>query len=155
MTALRHSVTVPVHPDLAFEVFTGGFGRWWPAERTWSGPGALIQIGIEAGAGGLCYEIGPHGFRCDWGRVLAFDPPRRLVLSWQIGPHGEPVPDPERAGEVEVSFAEADELGTVVTVEHRAFERYGPDGDSYRKQLDEPDGWPYLLSRFRQAVSTP
>ncbi len=129
--------------DRAFEVFTGDFKDWWPAEYTWSGPGALADIGIEGGAGGLCYEIGPHGFRCDWGRVLTWDPPRRLVFTWQIGPQREPVPDPSRAGEIEVRFRD-----DRIEFEHRDFEKYGPGGDAYRNAMESPRGWPSILDSF-------
>jgi uncharacterized protein YndB with AHSA1/START domain len=143
MRNIRLELDVPGGPDRAFEVFTGELMSWWPAEYTWSGPRALVQIGMEAGAGGLCYEIGPHGFRCDWGRVLIWDPGRRLVLTWQIGPNREPVPDPERAGEVEVLFK-----SERIEFEHRGFDRYQPAGEDYRKAMESPEGWPYILDCY-------
>lgn len=154
MAMINHSVVVPVPPDRAYQVFTDGLASWWPAEHTWSGSEALAAIGIERGAGGLCYEIGPHGFRCDWGRVLVWDPPRRLVFSWQVGPQREPVPDPDRASEVEVRFDVADEGGTRVALEHRGFERHGPGGDEYRRGMSSAQGgWPYLLERFAKTFA--
>jgi len=82
---VRALAEVPVPPRRAFEVFVDEFGSWWPAEYSWSGE-TLVRIAIEPRTGGMCVEVGPHGFRCDWGRVLAYEPPRRLVFSWQIGP---------------------------------------------------------------------
>jgi len=144
MVKIRHEVQVVAGPERAFEAFTGELMNWWPADYTWSGSLALVDIGMEPGAGGLCFEIGPHGFHCDWGRVLTWDPPRRLVFTWQIGPNREPVPDPARASEVEVRFRDGK-----VEFEHRGFERYGPPGDDYRKALASPEGWPFILDRFR------
>lgn len=151
-TTIRHGLDVAGAAERAFTVFTDELGRWWPPEYTWSGPDALAGIGMERGAGGLCYEHGPHGFRCDWGRVLVWDPPRRLVFLWQVGPHREPVPDPERAGEVEIRFHAEGPARTRVEVEHREFDRYGPEGAEYAVALDAPEGWPYLLKRFADAV---
>ncbi len=150
MGKISAAVTVRAPAERAFEVFTNSLGAWWPPEYTWSGPGALTAIGMEGGAGGLCYEIGPHGFRCDWGRVLLWDPPRRLVFTWQIGPHREPVPDATRAGEVEVHFHDIDGGHCRVTLEHREFGRYGPQAETYRAAMGSPQGWPYILENYRR-----
>ena len=152
METINLYVDVPGTPEQAFRCFTDGMAGWWPREYTWSGERALAAIGIEHGAGGLCYEIGPHGFRCDWGRVLVWDPPRRLVFTWQIGPAREPVPDPARAGEVELLFRETVDGETLVELEHRGFEKYGPEAAEYRAGLESSAGWPYLLGLFAKAV---
>ena len=141
----RHDVELP--PERAFELFTAGFGRWWPPEYTWSGP-ALAEIGIEPREGGHCYEIGPAGFRCDWGTVTVWTPPRRLVFLWQIGPSRDPVPDPARASEVEVRFADGR-----VELEHRGFERHDDGAEQYRDGMGSPQGWPWLLERFAAAAA--
>ncbi|NUT36748.1 MAG: ATPase [Hamadaea sp.] len=141
VTAEEHA---PGTPDVRFRAFTADLGRWWPTEFTWSGE-VLAEIGIEPRIGGMCYEIGPHGFRCDWGRVLAWDPPERLTFSWQIGPQREPVPDARRCGEVEVRFP-AD--GGVVLV-HRGFERHGTNAEDYAKAM-EAQGWPQILRRYAE-----
>ena len=88
------------------------WGSWWPAEYTWAQT-TLEGIAIEPKEGGRCHETGPHGFSCDWGRVVACAPPERLVFTWQISPDRTPQPDPERSSEVEVTF-EAAENGTRV-----------------------------------------
>src|SRR5687767_4631146 len=93
---VRHTLTVPRPPAAAFALFTERLGRWWPREYT-CGQDVLEEIGVEPRQGRLCYELGPQGFRCDWGRVLAWEPPHRLPLACQIGPGREPVPDPARA----------------------------------------------------------
>ena len=144
MEKIHHELEIASDADTAFEAFTDGLRNWWPPEYTWSGRSVLIDIGIEPGASGMCFEIGPHGFRCDWGRVLVWDPPLRLVFSWQIGPGREPVPDPDRASEVEVRFPRGR-----VELRHRGFDRHGPSGGDYRKALASPEGWPFMLDCFK------
>lgn len=151
--SLRLSVTVRATPELAFTVFTGRLNDWWVREFSWSGPDRLVHIGIEPGLGGLAHEIGPHGFRIDWGRVLTWEPARRLVLSWQIPPDRIPQPDPAQASEIEVWFRPHTDGstpgGTTVELEHRHFERHGPDAAGYRCAMT--DGWQELLARYAEA----
>ena len=147
---IRHEVSVARAPDAAFRSFAEHLDRWWPREYTWSGD-VLQAIGIEPRPDGLCYERGPHGFRCDWGRVLVWEPPARLVFAWQIGPRREPVPDPLRASEVEVRFEHDGQGGTRVRLEHRGFDRHGTGADEYRAALASPRGWPYILARYAAA----
>lgn len=126
--------------------------RWWPREYTWSGDG-LEDIGIERGEEGRCFERGPHGLRYDWGRVIDWDPPGRLVFTWQIGPDRVPVPDPEGGSEVEVRFrASPDGEATTVTLEHRGFHRHGEGADAYRAGMGSEEGWPFILARFRESA---
>ncbi|TCB91264.1 ATPase [Micromonospora zingiberis] len=147
--ALRSSLLVPVSVEAAYAAFTGSLADWWVTEYTWSGPNVLAELGMESRAGGMLYEIGPYGFRNDWGRVLTWDPPRRLVFTWQIGPDRAPVPDPARASEVEVLFTPA-ESGTLVEVTHRHFDRHGEAAEGYRQALTA--GWHELLSRYAGTV---
>jgi uncharacterized protein YndB with AHSA1/START domain len=111
----------------------------------------LVDIGIEPGIGGMCYEVGPHGFRCDFGRVLAWEPGERLVFSWQISANREPVPDPEEASEVVVRFRPV-EGGTAVELTHRHFERHGEGGEEYRRMMGSEQGWPWILQRFAESA---
>jgi uncharacterized protein YndB with AHSA1/START domain len=149
ITPIQISTRIGLSVAQAFELFTSALQTWWPREYTWSGA-VLDRIGIEPGAGGFCYERGPHGFRCDWGRVQVWDAPRRLVFTWQIGPHREPVPDPARASEIEVRFV-ADAGAARVNLEHGGFERYGEGAVAYRTALASPQGWPYILQCFVEA----
>jgi uncharacterized protein YndB with AHSA1/START domain len=143
--SLRVAVTVSVSAAAAFHAFIARIDDWWVPEFSWSGRDRLATIGIEDRLGGMAYEIGPHGFRLDWGRVLAWEPPQRLVLAWQIAPDRVPQPDPTRASEVEVHFhAHTDR--TVVDLEHRYFDRHGPDGVGYHRVMS--DGWQELLDRY-------
>ena len=150
---VRRSIEVPASPAFAFAAFVH-LDRWWPSEYTWSGH-ALVLIGMEPREGGFCYELGPNGFRCDWGRVVTWRPASALSFTWQIGPDRTPVPDPDRASLVQLTFANRrSSNGGVrarVDLRHDGFERYGEGGDAYATQLGGPGGWSYLLSRFRAA----
>jgi uncharacterized protein YndB with AHSA1/START domain len=149
--AIQYTLTVPLPPTDAFTLFARQFTEWWPREYTWS-QSVLEDIGIEARPGGLCYEHGPHGFRCDWGRVLAWEPPGRLVLAWQISPRREPEPNPEKASTIELHF-EAEVDGTTrVMLEHRDFDRHGDGAAEYRAALASEQGWPYILGRYAAAA---
>ncbi len=147
--SLRVSVAVDAPAAVAFHVFTEHLGSWWVHEFTWSGPACLDTIGIEPYLNGKAYEIGPHGFRLDWGRVLVWEPPVRLVLAWQLAPDRVPQPDPTRASEVEVHFQEGPG-GTIVDLEHRHFHRHGPAAEGYRQAMT--DGWRELLDRYSATV---
>jgi uncharacterized protein YndB with AHSA1/START domain len=150
--SVRSSLRVPGPANRAFKVFTRRLGDWWVKEYTWSGPDALESIGIEPGVGGMAYEIGPHGFRADWGRVLDWQPPRRLVLAWQIGPDRAPVPDPTRCSVVEARFDPKADGTTLVEVEHRDFDRHGEAAEGYRAALTA--GWHELLTRYAATVKS-
>ncbi len=92
---IKQTLTVPGSVDRAFHVFTEELNMWWPNEYTWSGE-VLETIEIEPRKNGRCFERGPHGFECDWGRVLVWQPPDRLVFTWQIAPDRVPQPDPKK-----------------------------------------------------------
>lgn len=139
------SVPVPVPPDRAFAAFAD-LGAWWPPEYTWSRD-VLQEIAIEPREGGHCYEVGPYGFRCDFGRVLAWEPGRRIAFTWQISPRREPEPDPARASEVEVRFGDGR-----VELEHRGFERHGPGADEYAAAMGGEHGWPLILARYAASL---
>lgn len=112
----------------------------------------LETIAIEPKADGRCFERGPHNFACDWGRVLSYEPPARLVFLWQISPRREPIPDPAQSSEVEVSFtSEGDAIRVELT--HRQFDRHGEGAAEYREGLASEQGWPYILECYRAAVA--
>jgi uncharacterized protein YndB with AHSA1/START domain len=141
---------VTLTPEQAFRLFTSDLGSWWPREFSWS-QDVLEEIGMEELAGGFLYETGPHGLRLDWGRVLAWEPPGRVVFSWQISPERVPEPNPAHASEVEVRFEPA-ASGCRVVLLHRGFERHGEGGAGYAKMM-ETQGWPYALERFAAAAA--
>jgi uncharacterized protein YndB with AHSA1/START domain len=150
MEPVTASVTVQVPRERAFELFTEGMGSWWPKEFSWS-QGKLEAIGIEPHADGFAYERGPFGFTVHWGRVTAWDPPGRLVFTWQIAGDRTPQPDPERSSEVEVRFQEEDGA-TRVALEHRGWERHGEGAREYRDSFEQAGAWPYALDRFAAAA---
>lgn len=145
------SVIAPLATPRAFDRFARELHAWWPREYTWS-QDVLHDIGVEPERGGLCFEIGPHGFRCDWGRVLDWEPPALLRLAWQISPRREPVPNPLHASRVTVSFTPNAGGHTTVAIVHDAFERHGGDAPEYRAAMASPHGWPSILQRFVEAA---
>ena len=147
---VRERITVAAPPDEAFAAFTEELNRWWPRAASWSGD-VLEAVGIEPRVGGFLWERGPHGFRADFGRVQAWEPPHRLVFSWQVGPDRAPEPNPARASEVEVRFRAAGGK-TRVELEHRGFERHGPGGAAYRDGMASADGWPGILEAYAAAL---
>lgn len=144
---IRRDYTVPLQAEEAFGTFVGDFSRWWPREDTWGGD-ALEWIGIEPRVGGRCFERGPHGLQCDWGRVVAWEPPHRLVFTWQIGFGREPVPESTRASEIEVRFEPADPGSSRLLFEHRGIDRHGAQAADYRAALDSDEGWDLILGRY-------
>jgi uncharacterized protein YndB with AHSA1/START domain len=149
---MPHEITVAVPPERAFATFTEGMTAWWPPEYTWAQK-TLEHIAIEPEEGGHCFERGPHGFRCDWGRVVTCDPPSRIAFTWQISPQRVPQPDPSLASLVEVRFDADGDGGTRVTLAHRHFSRHGAGADGYEAAMSSPQGWPLLLERFAGACA--
>jgi uncharacterized protein YndB with AHSA1/START domain len=150
MEPIRAEVTVDAPPQQAFELFTAGMGSWWPKEFSWSQE-ALEEIGIEPRDGGFAYERGPHGFLVHWGRVTAWEPPARLVFTWQIAADRSPQPDPAKAGEVEVRFS-GEHGSTRVDLEPRGWERHGDAAQKYHDGFEKAGAWPYALERFAAAA---
>lgn len=149
---VRVSVVVPLSRPRAFDRFVRELDAWWPREYSWS-QDVLHAIGVQPRPGGLCFEIGPHDFRCDWGRVVDWTPPEQFRLAWQIGPGREPVPNPLHASSLEVSFASDGPDFTTVTLIHDAFDRHGRGAEDYRAMMASGRGWPFILQRFVQAAS--
>jgi len=143
------SVHVAATPARAFEVFSTGIGRWWiPTHSILASKSPQASVTIEPRVGGRWYERGEDGSECDWGHVLAWEPPRRLVLAWQLDAQWDF--DPALVTEVEVRFDAEPSGGTTVTLEHRCLERYGAGAESARTGLASEGGWSGLLERFRQ-----
>lgn len=145
---VRHAITVPVDQSSAFELFTERMGDWWPQEH-WIGVSPKVGISLERRVGGAVCEIGTDGSECLTGRVLEWEPPRRVVISWQISAHWTPEPDPARASEYEVLVTQTAAGSASVEVTHRHFERHGADaGRSISAAVGGPQGWPYVLDNF-------
>jgi uncharacterized protein YndB with AHSA1/START domain len=140
------AVSVNAPPERAFAVFTGGFGRWWPLSSHHVGSQPAVDAILEPLAGGRWFERAADGSECDWGRVLAWDPPRRVVLSWEL--NGDFKHDPDVASEVEVTFAPEGEGATRVELVHRGLEVYGEQADRMREVFGSDGGWTGLLETF-------
>jgi uncharacterized protein YndB with AHSA1/START domain len=149
-TAVRHSITVEAPQEKAFAVFTDGFDRWWPRSHK-IGREALEQAVLEGREGGRWYERDTDGSECDWGKVLVWEPPSRLVLAWQIT--GEWAYDADFLTELEVTFVPDGPNRTRVEVHHRGLEAYGDQEDEMRRQFNSPGGWSSLLEAFAAAAS--
>jgi len=149
-TVVRKSVTVEVPGDKAFRVFTEGIRGWWfPGHHL--GESELKAVVLEPGAGGRWYEIGVDDSECQWGRVLQWEPPHRLVLAWQIDATWHF--DPNLVTEVEVRFVADGPNRTIVELEHRLLERFGENMETMRKGFDAPGGWQGLLDRYAEATA--
>jgi uncharacterized protein YndB with AHSA1/START domain len=148
-TAVRHSIIVEASQEQAFAVFTDGLDRWWPRSHK-IGAEALDEAVLEGREGGRWYERDTDGSECDWGKVLVWEPPARLVLAWQIT--GEWAYDEDFLTEVEVNFVPDGPNRTRVDVEHRGLDAFGDQASDMRDQFDSPGGWSGLLAAFAAAA---
>lgn len=149
--AVRKSVVVATSPERAFQVFTEGIDRWWPREHH-IGASPLKRAILEPRSGGRWYAVCEDGSECDTGKVLTWEPPRRLVLAWQITAQWKF--DPNFLTEVEVTFTPQGLKRTRVDLEHRNLDRFGKDAPEMRKGIDGPEGWGQTLEKFAAAVAT-
>jgi uncharacterized protein YndB with AHSA1/START domain len=146
-TSVGASVVVAAPIERAFSIFTDDFGRFKPREHN------MLQVEIaetvfEPRVGGHLYDRGVDGSECRWARVLAYEPPHRILLSWDISPHWQLESDLARTSEVEVRFiAEAPDR-TRVELEHRNLERHGEGWESLREGVAGDQGWPLYLRQF-------
>jgi uncharacterized protein YndB with AHSA1/START domain len=146
--SVKKSITVNASVAHAFDVFTAGYDSWWPRSHH-IGKSPMREAIIESGVGGRCYTKQEDGTECDWGEILAWDPPHRLVLAWKITHEWGYEPDAAKASEVEIRFTPQDGGGTRVDLEHRHFERMGPGGETMRTGVSGPGGWSTLLDVFK------
>jgi uncharacterized protein YndB with AHSA1/START domain len=150
-TSIRHEIVVTAPQERAFTVFTERFDQIKPREHNLLAAD-IEETVFEPRAGGDVYDRAVDGSVCRWGRVLAYEPPDRVLFSWDIGPSWQVESDPERTSEVEVRFvAEADDR-TRVVLEHRHLDRHGEGWEGLRAGVDAKDGWPLYLARYAAAV---
>jgi uncharacterized protein YndB with AHSA1/START domain len=147
---VRKTITVNADPERAFEVFTAGHGGWWPASYHIGEAGYETAV-IEPFEGGRWFERGVDGSECDWGRVLAWEPPSRLVLSWQIS--AKWAYDPDLVTELEIRFEPEGTGQTRVELEHRHLDRMGDQAESMRATFESEQGWGGILDRYAAEVS--
>jgi len=148
-TVVQTSIVVQAPPDRAFRVFTEQFGAFKPREHN------LLSVDIaetvlEPRVGGSVFDRGVDGTICRWARVLAYEPPDRLLISWDISPRWEIEPDPTKTSEVEVRFVAETEDRTRVELTHRHLERHGDGWQSIRDGVAGEDGWPLYLRRYAE-----
>jgi hypothetical protein len=147
---VRKSVTVAATQTHAFQVFTRDISKWWPLQTHHIGAVSAKATRIEPRAGGRCYEIGVDGSECDWGTVLVWEPPYRLIIAWQINADWKH--DVNVVSEVEVAFIAAGARQTRVELEHRGLESFGARASEMRGVFDSPGGWTGLLAAYGKAT---
>jgi uncharacterized protein YndB with AHSA1/START domain len=145
------TVTVEVPIDQAFRVFTSSINSWWPHEYH-IGQAEVAEVILEPHEDGRWYERGVDGSECDWGRVLVWEPPHRLVFTWQINGTWQFDPDSDHASEIDVRFTANGPAESTVEVEHRYFERLD-GGQAINDAIRGGGGWALLLDGFAKIVA--
>lgn len=146
-TSVRRQIVVEAPVERAFRVFTEEFDRIKPREHN------LLRVEIaetvfEPRVGGHVYDRGVDGTVCRWARVLAYEPPHRVVISWDISPQWQIETDPEKTSEVEIRFIAEGAGRTRVELEHRHLDRHGAGWETERENVASEGGWPRYLRRF-------
>lgn len=148
---VRKQIIVDAPQERAFRVFTTRMDLWWPATHH-IGAAPLAKVVLETRPQGRWYEVGEDGSECNWGHVIAWEPPRRLLLAWQIDATWKF--DPTLVTEVEVTFAAEGAGRTRVELEHRNLERFGAAAATVRDSIGGEGGWPGILGRFGATAPT-
>jgi uncharacterized protein YndB with AHSA1/START domain len=148
--SVRKIMTVKAPVDIAWRVFTESMGTWWPLAKFKIGRANAVDAVIEPRVGGRWYEQGEDGGTCQWGSVLAWEPPSRLLLSWDISADWQY--DPDLKTELEVRFIPEGKDATRVELVHRRLDRYGARRDEMRTIFDTSGDWGRLLQAFAQAA---
>ena len=144
-----HEVLVKVPPARAFDLFVTHMEHWWPKGRT-IGKNSHAAIVTEPCAGGRWYGRDVEGNENNWGKVLAWEPPSRLLLAWQI--NGDWKYDPDLITEVEVRFTPLEGGETRVELEHRNIERFGDKAERVRTAIDSEGGWSAIVKLYAEAA---
>jgi uncharacterized protein YndB with AHSA1/START domain len=146
-TSVRTEIVVDAGAERAFQVFTEQFDKIKPREHNMLGVDIAESV-FEPRVGGRVYDRGVDGSECQWARVLAYEPPNRIVFTWDISPRWQIETDPDRASEVEVRFVAEGPTRTRVELEHRNLDRHGDGWQGTRAGVEGDQGWPLYLSRF-------
>jgi uncharacterized protein YndB with AHSA1/START domain len=144
---VRRQIVVEAPIERAFDVFTERFGDFKPPEHNLLAA-AIAETVFEPKVGGHIYDRGVDGSECHWARVLAYEPPNRVVFSWDISPQWQLESDPDNTSEVEVTFIAETPQRTRVELEHRNLDRHGPGWESVRDGVAHDQGWPLYLTRY-------
>lgn len=151
-TTVRRSIVVAAPIERAFQVFTEGFDAIKPREHNLLAPVEIAETVFERRVGGNLYDRGVDGSECRWGTVLAFEPPHRVVFSWNISPQWRIETDLARTSEVEVRFTAEAPDRTRVELEHRNLDRHGDGWQSVREGVAGDQGWPLYLQRYADLI---
>jgi uncharacterized protein YndB with AHSA1/START domain len=150
-TSVRTAIVVDAPIEQAFAVFTDDMGSWWPPDQHIL-QAELAEMVFEPRAGGHIYDRGTDGSECRWARVLAYEPPDRVVFSWDISLQWQIETDPERTSEVEVRFIAESPERTRVELEHRHIDRHGEGWDRMRDAVGSDGGWPRGLRALAERL---
>lgn len=151
-TSVRHEVVVEAPIGRAFSVFTKDFASFKPREHNLLGVD-IAETVFELHQGGHVYDRGVDGSECRWARVLAYQPPNRVVISWDISPQWQIETDLEKTSEVEVRFTAETPGRTRVELEHRNIERHGDGWQGVREGVAGEGGWPLYLQRYADLLA--
>ena len=152
-TTVRSEIVVDAPIERAFDLFTTKFDRIKPREHNMLAVDIAESV-FEPRAGGRVYDRGVDGSECQWARVLAFEPPDRLVFTWDISPYWQIEPDLDKASEVEVRFIAESPTRTRVELEHRHLDRHGDGWQGLADGVRGGDGWPLYLQRFAEVAAS-
>ena len=144
---VRRHIVVEAPYEKAFAVFTERLGDFKPPEHNLL-EAPIAETVFEPRVGGHIYDRATDGTVCRWARVLVYEPPRRVVFSWDIGPTWQLETNPENASEVEVRFIEETADRTRVELEHRNIDRHGPGWEAVADGVGHDQGWPLYLARY-------
>ena len=151
-TAIHTQIMVQAPIERAFRVFTEDFDRIKPREHNMLGV-EIAETVFEPRAGGRVFDRGVDGSEFAWARVLAFEPPDRVVISWDLNPQFQIESDPAKTSEVEVRFIAEGPERTRVELEHRHLDRHGEGWPSIRDAVDGEGGWPLYLHRYAELIN--
>jgi uncharacterized protein YndB with AHSA1/START domain len=152
-TAVHSAIVVEAPIERAFRVFTEDFDQIKPHEHNMLGV-EIAETVFEPRVGGRVYDRGVDGSEFHWARVLAFEPPNRVVFSWDLSPQWQLEADLERTSEVEVRFIAESAERTRVELEHRNLDRHGHGWEGSRDAVGGDGGWPLYLQRFGALITT-
>lgn len=150
-TGIVESVVVEAPLETAFTTFTRDIGKWWPRDRHVLRVEVVAMI-FEPRVGGSVYDVGADGSESHWATVLVYEPPVRVVFSWDIDPGWQLERDREKRSEVDVRFFSEAPTRTRVELEHRHLDRHGTEWQSMRAAVGSPEGWAYNLAAFEEEL---
>jgi uncharacterized protein YndB with AHSA1/START domain len=151
-TSVQQDIVVEAPIERAFSVFTKDFGSFKPPEHNLLGV-EIAETVFELREGGHVYDRGVDGSECRWARVLVYEPPKRVVISWDINQRWQIETDPAKTSEVEVRFTAETPERTRVELVHRHLDRHGDGWQGVRDGVEGDGGWPLYLQRYADVVA--